>query len=571
MDAGSLGRYRLIDLLGAGGMGQVYRAFDSVTNRTVALKVLPPHLAGDTGFQQRFVREANTIAALTEPHIVPIHGFGEIDGHLYVDMRLIEGRDLHAVLEEGPLSPLRAVAIIEQIAAALDAAHQAGLVHRDVKPSNILITNSEFAYLIDFGIAWAADSPSLTGTGNMIGTWQYMAPERFGSGPIDGRSDTYSLACVLYECLTGARPFPGTAVEQQIAGHLSTPPPRPSTAARDVPTAFDEVIARGMAKDPNDRYPTVLEFARAARIACEGNSVPSAPERVPPTVQAPVLPPAMDHPSTPAPQPIAHAPMNHPRTQVRPPPWQSPPSTSPKRSRRRPIIAASVGVVVVIAVVIAIVLNVNDSGTSSTPGTKDVRTAFAATEVVSKASQLAAAATSAHYDLTVDGEFKSFPVAAASVDVTNIPTESAKGTSTLKLLGQKLEDVQIVDVAGDLYMALTPDNWTSMGPSSDLFAFATFLDPDKGVANLLRNAAGAKDDGRESIDGVETKRLTAEIPATPVNELFTNVANGTVPATIWVDDGNGALAKITLQPDAGRSITLAFSKWNVPVTVTKPI
>ncbi len=168
-------------------MGEVWRAHDTNTDRVVALKVLPPHLADDEMFQKRFRREARVAAALYEPHVVPIHGYGEIDGHLYVDMRLIVGEDLETMLKRGPLDPARAVGIIEQVAAALQAAHHEGLVHRDVKPSNILVTDSDFAYLIDFGIARTAGSTGLTSTGSTIGTWAYMAPERFGMGEPDPR------------------------------------------------------------------------------------------------------------------------------------------------------------------------------------------------------------------------------------------------------------------------------------------------------------------------------------------------------------------------------------------------
>jgi serine/threonine protein kinase len=216
------GRYRLLQLLGRGGMGEVWRAYDTATDRMVAVKVLPAHLLDDQIFEQRFRREANAAAALNEPHVVPIHNFGEIDGRLYVDMRLIDGRDLQTLLSEGPLEPARAVTVIEQVAAALNAAHRVGLVHRDVKPSNILIAEFDFAYLIDFGIARTVGETGLTDTGSMIGTWAYMAPERFSTGHIDPRSDTYALACVLHECLTGRQPYPGNSAEQQIAAHLMT-------------------------------------------------------------------------------------------------------------------------------------------------------------------------------------------------------------------------------------------------------------------------------------------------------------------------------------------------------------
>jgi serine/threonine-protein kinase len=178
------GRYRLIEMLGRGGMGEVWRAHDTATNnRTVAIKLLPPLLAQDDTFVQRFRREADAAARLNNPHIIPIHNYGEIDGRLYVDMRLIEGRDLQEVLAEGPMEPGRAVRIIEKVAKALHAAHKIGLVHRDVKPSNILLDEDDFAYLIDFGIARAADQTGLTGTGAIIGSWPYNVPGAASSRP----------------------------------------------------------------------------------------------------------------------------------------------------------------------------------------------------------------------------------------------------------------------------------------------------------------------------------------------------------------------------------------------------
>ena len=182
MEGTPFGRYRLVELLGRGGMGDVWRAYDTVTDRVVAVKVLPAHLANDQTFQERFRREARAAAGLNNPHVVPIHDFGEIDGRLFVDMRLIEGEDLGTLLGRGPLQPARAIRVVEQIASALFAAHRIGLVHRDVKPSNILVTEDDFAYLIDFGIARVAGEAGLTDTGAAVGTWAYMAPERFSAG-----------------------------------------------------------------------------------------------------------------------------------------------------------------------------------------------------------------------------------------------------------------------------------------------------------------------------------------------------------------------------------------------------
>ena len=191
MEGIPFGRYVLLELLGRGGMGEVWRAHDPTIDRVIALKVLSPNFAGDKVYEERFRREARAAAGLDEPHVVPIFDFGDVEGRLYVTMRLIQGQDLQALLEAGPLPPERAVMIIEQIASALHAAHRIGLVHRDVKPSNIRVAENDFAYLIDFGIARAAGETGLTSTGAAIGTWAYMAPERFSTGAADPRSDIY--------------------------------------------------------------------------------------------------------------------------------------------------------------------------------------------------------------------------------------------------------------------------------------------------------------------------------------------------------------------------------------------
>lgn len=206
------GPYELQSLIGVGGMGEVWRARDTRRDRLVAIKLLPESLANDREFTQRFRRESEVAARLREPHVIPIHDYGEIDGRLFIEMRLVDGRDLAGLLQEGPLPPARAVAFVAQIADALDSAHADGLVHRDIKPSNVIVTANDFVYVVDFGIARSLGSTrtALTITGATVGTLDYMAPERFTHEPIDGRTDVYSLACLLCECLTGQRPFPGT-------------------------------------------------------------------------------------------------------------------------------------------------------------------------------------------------------------------------------------------------------------------------------------------------------------------------------------------------------------------------
>ncbi len=269
MDATRFGHYHLLGLLGRGGMGEVYRAYDTTTDRVVALKLLPMVLAEDEAYKARFRREAHAAAQLNDPHIIPIHRFGEIGGRLYLDMRIVEGTDVDEILSAlgGPLQPAQAVDLIRQVSSALDAAHRAGVVHRDIKPSNILVTDNGFAYLIDFGIARAVEQTALTGSGSMIGTFAYMAPERFRTGQVDPRSDIYALTCVLYECLTGTKAFAAVSTEQLITDHLFAPPPRPTALNSTLPIAFDDVVAKGLAKNPEDRYQTVLQLAQAVEAA----------------------------------------------------------------------------------------------------------------------------------------------------------------------------------------------------------------------------------------------------------------------------------------------------------------
>ncbi len=294
MDSTPFGHYQLQKLIGRGGMGEVYRAYDSDTDRIVALKVLPAHLAQDSTFQERFRRESHAAAGVSNPHVVPIHGYGEIDGRLYLDMRLIEGRNLGAMLTKTgkPLDPAFVVGMVEQVAEALDGAHAAGLIHRDVKPSNILIADNDFVYLIDFGLARTAGDSGMTTAGSTLGTLAYMAPERFDGGKVDLRSDVYALACVLYECLTGERPYPSDSLEQQIAGHMVSPAPRASEKDPRL-AAFDEVIAKGMAKKPSKRYQSAGALAAAARAALQvpvrttGRSGRHSAQRVPTRVRVP--------------------------------------------------------------------------------------------------------------------------------------------------------------------------------------------------------------------------------------------------------------------------------------------
>jgi serine/threonine kinase PknH len=360
------GQYKIIGMLGKGGMGEVYEAEDTSKGRTVALKILSQQFADDQNFRTRFQRESRAAAILQEPHVIPIHDWGEIDGNLYIDMRLVRGSSMQDLIANGPIEPARAVELIGQVAAALDAAHAAGLIHRDVKPQNVIVTPNDFSYLVDFGIAEAQGDSGLTMTGTYVGTISYMAPERFDGKGATSAVDVYSLACVLYECLTGSTPFPTKGgmggIEQAMIAHLSAPPPSPSAVNYRVPQAFDAVIARGMAKEPDDRYGSAGALARAAKRALEGGLTNSGPGVQTmqgygaPTVNAPnrigdpypmaadpyamgSAPHTMRAPT--GPQPVQYAPAPGPYPgQYAPPPQYSPPGQYPPAGQYPPPPAA---------------------------------------------------------------------------------------------------------------------------------------------------------------------------------------------------------------------------------------
>ena len=266
--------YRLAEEIGRGGMAVVFRARDERLGRQVALKILAPGLAADEAFRQRFIRESRAAAAVDDPHIVPVFEAGESGGVLFIAMRYVPGGDARSLVgREGPLAPARAAAIISPVASALDAAHAAGLLHRDVKPGNMLMDTApgrpDHVYLSDFGLSKAATSVSagLTGTGQFLGTLDYISPEQIAGKQADGRADQYALACSAFELLTGAPPFRRDEATALIYAQLSEPPPKLTTWCPDLPAAADGVLARALAKEPADRYPSCREFADALRAA----------------------------------------------------------------------------------------------------------------------------------------------------------------------------------------------------------------------------------------------------------------------------------------------------------------
>jgi serine/threonine protein kinase len=274
--------YRIEELAARGGMGVVYRATQLALGRPVALKLISPEFADDPQFRERFQRESRLAASVDHPNVIPVYEAGETDGCLFISMRWVEGTDLNTMIKRGGgLDPERAAGIVSQIGAALDAAHGRGLLHRDVKPANVLVTAGagEHVYLTDFGLVKRmGGNARLTRSGELLGTVDYIAPEQIRGRAADRRSDVYSLGCVLFHCLTGAVPFEADDDVAKIYAHLNEPPPRPTEIVPWLPPELDEVVARAMAKDPADRYRSAGELGAAALAAAR----PSAPER--PTV-----------------------------------------------------------------------------------------------------------------------------------------------------------------------------------------------------------------------------------------------------------------------------------------------
>jgi hypothetical protein len=357
-----LGGCRLDRLAARGGMGVVWEATQLALGRRVALKVISPQLADDEEFRERFVREAQVAASVHHPNIVDVYDAGEQDGLLWLVMRFVEGTDLRTVLRaEDRLSPRRAVRIAGQVASALDAAHAAGLIHRDVTPSNILLSGAgtdEHAALTDFGLVKHVDTAGVTRSGTWFGTLAFVAPEALRDEPVDGRADVYALGCVLHRMLTGQVPYPRESDAAMIAAHLHDPAPRPSELA-GVDAAFDAVIARALEKDPADRFASAGDLAAAARAALSGAPPAGAAareERTPATRIAPDVTRRVPPPAE--------------RTALQPPRPASPEPTSadtaPRHERKGARGRGAIAVVLAAVAGAAVAVGV-DRGLSDTP------------------------------------------------------------------------------------------------------------------------------------------------------------------------------------------------------------
>jgi YVTN family beta-propeller protein len=406
-----LAGYRIEGLAGEGGMGRVYRATQIGLNRQVAVKLIAPELATEPDFRTRFTRESRLTASIEHPNVIPVYEAGEADGRLFIAMRWVEGTDLRSViLTDGRLEPERAVAIAEQVAAALDAAHMGGLVHRDVKPANVMLTathGQEHVYLTDFGLTKRAGSETgLTRTGAFVGTPDYMPPEQIKGERADARTDVYALGCLLFQALTGRTPYDRDTEVAKMYAQLHDPAPSASEAAPGTPPGLDAVIGRALAKDPDERFPSAGDLGRAARAALSGRD-PSQPERslatglaAPPTeiatpeatelspaaqaeaaeaeadaaARASAGPPAPDEtaatPATPgpppaSPPPAAAAPVAGQPPAASPPPVATPPpgAPAPPASRRSGVFPILLAAALIIGVTVTLAAaGVFDSG-----------------------------------------------------------------------------------------------------------------------------------------------------------------------------------------------------------------
>jgi len=376
--------YRIDSLIGRGGMSVVYRAENPRLGNMVALKLLSSELADDETFRERFVRESRLAAGLNHPNIIPIYDAGAFDGVLYIAMRYVEGSDLKQLIRtRGGLAPEQAVAILAQVARALDAAHRRGLVHRDVKPANILVEgdedgNSSHAYLADFGLMkHPASRTGLTATGQFMGTIDYVAPEQIEGREVDARTDEYSLGCVLYECLTGRVPFVKDADVAVMWAHMNEAPERVSVLRPGIPAALDAVIAKALSKAPDDRYQTCSEMVAAAAAAVAGAATAPAPVPADATRARPApvpipVPVPEPEPAAAAPPPAAE-PEQVTRAAVPPPPPPSspkPPSGrgSGSRGSRAPLLVAALLAATLIGAGAAYAIN-RSTGDSSSAGT----------------------------------------------------------------------------------------------------------------------------------------------------------------------------------------------------------
>lgn len=433
------------EVAGRGGMGVVYRARQKRPERIVALKVIAAGLADDPQFAARFRREATITAQIEHPNVIPVHAVGEAQGVLYIAMRFVVGTDLHRLLaHEQRLDPRRAANIADQVAQALDAAHVHGLVHRDVKPANILISTAgsrEHVYLSDFGISRHIEgTQTLTDSGAFVGTVDYVSPEQVRGDRVDARSDVYSLGCVLFEALTGTVPFPLDSDLAKLYAHDSKPPPSVLERAPDVPGAFEPVLLRAMAKSADDRYPSAGDLGRATLAAASGQSLPTAERSVAIGEAAPKMSARSTQRSP------AEATTRQPQTPAEP--GSSVERSRARGSRRQRVLAAALAIAVATAVgvVIALAHGSGQPGVSTLRVPSQYRTIQAALNAAKPGATITLAAGRFTQQVTIR---KRVTLTGAGINLTTISAPSSLALGPLAGLRS------IVTVVGGAHVAIS--------------------------------------------------------------------------------------------------------------------
>jgi hypothetical protein len=578
--------YRLEAQVGAGGMAVVFRARDERLGRPVALKILAPGLASDPAFRRRFIAESRAAAAVDDPHIIPIYEAGEAEGALFIAMRFVQGGDLrHVLAREGALPSARAAEFLSPVASALDAAHAAGLVHRDVKPANILVDERlgrpDHVYLSDFGVSkGAAASVSLTGAGQFLGTPDYSAPEQIQGRPVDGRTDQYALACVAYQLLTGEAPFERDQGMAILLAHLSEPPPSLVARRPDLPVAADMVLTRALAKAPEKRFGSCADFAGALRAAlglapydprgttpvpaaapdhprtviaapppgpasqaaANGNPPFRARQAEPPAAKPAVLAAAVTMDSPPGRLPFAAdaSTADQPRTAVLPAGGEA----RPTRRRGRLILAISAGVAVAAAASVAGVLLT----------TQPAKLAGSGAVAVNVPAHLPAALT--------DPGSQGLTSVAFSPEAAILATGDGNGHAYLWNLATGATSATFTDPSGAVVESV------AFSPDGTMLAIGDF----NGRAYLWNVAAGKvvatfPDPDQETIGAVAFSPDGTMLAVADLNGTvyLWNVAAGQITATFT--DPNGTLTSVAFSPDgnmlaAGDNSGVTY-RWNV--------
>jgi serine/threonine protein kinase len=538
--------YRIESFLGRGGQGMVYLAEHVHLGRKAALKLLPPDLTADREFRERFIREARLAASLDHPNILPVYDAGEENGELFLAQKLVQGMDLGAYIDrQGHVSPQRAAELLEPVARALDAAHRRGLVHRDVKPGNVLIQvptddEPERVYLSDFGLTKdlvseqdVTGSGRLTKAGYFVGTPFYSAPEQIQSESLDGRTDEYSLACVLYQCLTGEVPFPRPSETAALVAHVVDPPPSPSDHVASLPRELDAVIAKGMAKKKDDRYGTCVELVRAARQA--GGAAVSAPARPDFSAAVPTVPPP----------PVPTGPADWPATGPSSDPSIPPPGRPPPRRHRGRLYALIGGGLAAAALVVILVLVLGRGdgpgpGPTTGPGPTEIAPAvepvgadqFLVTRVMGDADDIVIESTGGETirNLTKDPAEDFTP--CLSADRTKVVFTSRRDGGD--------NDIFVVNVDGTGLVQLTTnaadDSQPVFSPDASQVAFASdrpgatdiFMTDATGGGNVTRLTTDPKRDEAPawSPDGTQIAFVSNRINGGNDTDIFTMAADG---------------------------------------------